>query len=433
MPSPGAGLPKPPLTPAQRRRRRRRRQNKAVFPIPKGGGLPGTGPKHHANNVGELLGGKGAGGKPKKAGWQKQYKHDFLGKPKTKKGTHGKVPAGGKGGGSKGKGGGGGGKGGRGGKGGGGGGTSTGGMVYMGMGKPPNVPRRQAALIVGRDINRQVRELQHEARKVQQGAIRDAKDAKNMKQQTKGDLRYLYNEADDYIGRQNQNINDSFNATRGDLQDIYHNFSAARQDQTNSIRDAAMAELQRLGVQQTGMGQFDSDAANMDQVAAQNQANILANNETSQNSSREIGNILQGMSRGSRTSQLGQADVANMDALNQIRGDARGQLMDVFDQIRNVRADRANQVQQLYMQLQQNAYQQWAETNQSNFNNQLAANQFNLDVSQLNSDNLFNKAKVRQERNRQRAANRQMNREWQRLKGQDKKTFHSDMMNLMLG
>jgi hypothetical protein len=118
------------------------------------------------------------------------------------------------------------------------------------------------------------------------------------------------------------------------------------------------------------------------------------------------------MSRGSRTSLVGKANVAQQEAVNDIRGDTREQLMDIFDSMREVRKGRPAAVNELWTQMQQNAYQQWAETQQMNFQNQLATNQFNLDVSEHNSSNLWKRAKLRQDAKREQAKRRQQRQLW---------------------
>jgi hypothetical protein len=299
-----------------------------------------------------------------------------------------------------------------GGGGGGGGGAAGGGMRYYGAGKAPKVSRDAAAIIVGREINKQLRELQREGGKTRRAGRRAVTEANNHGQKVRGDLDYLFNEADDFIGAQNTKIDGQYDQQRAQLQDLFNSVQGEQSQATDLRRQAAMAEMQRLGIDQAGLGQFDADANFMDQLAGQQQAGTMANVDMQDRNMGDIGSMLESMSRGSRTSLVGKANVAQQEAVNDIRGDTREQLMDIFDSMREVRKGRPAAVNELWTQMQQNAYQQWAETQQMNFQNQLATNQFNLDVSEHNSSNLWKRAKLRQDAKREQAKRRQQRQLW---------------------
>jgi hypothetical protein len=317
----------------------------------------------------------------------------------------GRPGPGGKGGGHKHGKGGGSGKGS--GKSGGGGGGNSNAMSYYGMGKFNGPSRKKAGLIVQREINRQLRELASEARQTKHSGREAVKKIHGQRRATIGDLDYLYNEADDYIGAQKQQIDSRYNQTKENVGNIFADLQQSQGQQIDATRAAAMAEMQRLGIQQTGMGQYDADAAFLQGLGQQQAADVDANLRSQQTGASAIGDLLQGMSRGSRASQIGQATTDAQESINDVRGDVRGQLLDIFDSMRGVRAERPAMTNELWMQMQDSAYQQWAETNQINFQNQLATNQFNLDVDKLSSDNLWKKAELRQAAKKESAKRRQ--------------------------
>lgn len=370
--------------------KKRRGEGKHPFKGAFSGGAGGVGSgKQHT--LGDLLNGRAGHKKPKGLGGVNEVVNgkNKLGNKKGGKNKKGGGKSGGKGGGKNS------------------GMLSPQAMAYYGMGKFKGPDRKKAALIVQREVNKTLRELRSEARQTQNAGKKAINKTRGERRAIKGDLRYLFNEADDYIGAQNEQINSRYNQTAEDLGSIFGSLQANQGQQIDARRAAAMAEMERLGIQQTGMGQFDADAAYLQGMGQQQQANALANLDVQKRNSSTVGDLLQSMSRGSRTSLLGQADMESQENINDIRGDVRGQLMDIFDSMREVKMDRPRATNELWMQMQDSAYQQWAEQGQMNFQNQLAANQFNLDVSKLNSDNLWKKAAMRQEAKKAAAKRRQ--------------------------
>lgn len=301
------------------------------------------------------------------------------------------------------------------------------GMAYYGLGKFPGVDVRDARNIVRGDNNRLIRELLNEMKGVRSGMDYDIRKGDAQYNRAKGDLEYIFGEAGDYINAQNSKIAGQFDKTGNVLQDLYAQLQSRQGSITNDARQRMLAEQSRLGIQKAGTGRFEEDAANMQALAAQQQANNMANNQTAKNSSQEIGQLLASMTAAEKTSNLGKAQNARDDFASQTRQQGRTQLNEILGDIRGIRKDTPNQVQQLFLQMEQNAYQRWAESQQADFNNQLAANNFNLDVSRLNSDNLWQKAKLRQEARRQAALRRNQ----QRQANRDSNRLDSDLISIM--
>lgn len=299
--------------------------------------------------------------------------------------------------------------------------TSTPGMPMPDFGTFPGVSRKDARIAVGQDINKFIRELMREAQSRKNSHQFDINKANALFDRTEGDLDHVYGEVAEQNQRSGNLINQGYNNGRNAMEQIYGALQGQMQGTTDANRDAAMAEMERLGIQQSGMGRFNTDANFGQQVAGINQANTLANLGMMQNSSNEIGNMLASMGQASLASAVGRATNDRNDYIQDSRQAHRQEMSDILGQIRDTRGERHSMVNELHQAMEQNAYQRWAETNQQQFNNVLAANNFNLGVSKHNSSNLLARAKLTQEAARQRALKKQQNRQWQMLQNQTKK------------
>lgn len=283
--------------------------------------------------------------------------------------------------------------------------TSVPGAVYNGLGEFPGIDRDEARLEVTNENNRLIQALLDEAGARRQDLKFDINTANGLFDRTKGDLNYVFNEADDFIGAKNQQIDQRFTDTGSQLGQLFQQLQGTLGQTSAANRNAAVGEQSRLGIQQSGMGNFDSDANFQQMLAQQSGAGAQATNQMMQGSANEIGSLLQSMSQASLASAMGRATNDRNDAITGARQGYRSEVSDIRGDIRDVNKNRPAAINELFKAMQNDAYQRWAETQQMDFQNQLATNNFNLDVSKLNSDNLWKKAEQR-ERQRQAAIER---------------------------
>lgn len=274
-------------------------------------------------------------------------------------------------------------------------GSSVGDMYYQGLGAPPKTSRTEAQATVQQEINLQVKALMDQIAKQKNAKQYDVEKIKALYNRTAGDLDYVFGEANDYIGSQNRKIDRQYGATTQGVQDDYAQYRQQAAQQVAANRGNAMSELERLGIQQSGLGRFDADAANTQGLAAANQQNVLANLGTMQQGTDEIGALLGSMSQASLASARGRAANTRQDQIGDTRQEYLEYFNDQLNSINSIKRQRPQMVNELYQAMQGNNFQQWMDMQQANFNNQLATNNFNLDVAGLNSDNTWKAAAQR--------------------------------------
>lgn len=239
-------------------------------------------------------------------------------------------------------GGGGGGRRGRGGR----GGKGKGGNAYA---------RMRATTMVRADDNAQILALLNQARGQRRAKDYDIRNANALYGRTKGDLDYLFNEARDFNASQSAKIDQRFGATQGDMAELYDNFMGEQNTAVDARKQAAMNELQRLGIQQSGMGQFDADAQNTSANAALSQSNALANLSAMREGAGEVGDLLQGMATGSQNQFTGTAMNRRNDDISKTRQDFSQYMQQILGKTNEMRAQDFNKINDLAMQLKQSA------------------------------------------------------------------------------
>lgn len=280
-------------------------------------------------------------------------------------------------------------------------------MEYSGFGAFPGVSRQAAKTMVAQDNKQLIEGLFNQAKNFNEDYKYDLNKINAGYDRTKGDLNYVFNEAGDVIGAKNKAIDSRFAAGSDELKAIYDRLQQTMGQTSGDNRAAALAEQQRLGVQNTGMGRFDQDANWQQMLAQQSGANAQANNTLARNSASEAGNMLASMSAASLASAQGRATNARNDASTEALQGYRQNISGIRNDMSGVIKNTPNAVRELYDAMDDKAYQRWAETNQMDWQNQMAAASFNLDVSKLNSSNLWAKRKATMEAARQRTAARQ--------------------------
>lgn len=216
-------------------------------------------------------------------------------------------------------------------------GGKKGGRRYGAMGGYGGVPYRDAASIINGQVRHEVRGMQHQGQQV-----------RDLYGNTVGDLNHIFGETGEFIGNQNQKIKDSYAGQKSAMDQIYSALNGQLNSGATGIQDAALAELQRLGISPGASGDMGSDTGFMQNLVAQQQANSGANMGAAQSNSDAVGALLMGMNSGAQASALGQAANTKNSALK-----------DIMAQIRDVRSGRGDAINELLMQMNDSRFQQW--------------------------------------------------------------------------
>ena len=123
-----------------------------------------------------------------------------------------------------------------------------------------------------------------------------------------------------------------------------------------------MAEMQRLGIQQTGMDpRYAADTQFAQNVNHQTTANNQANLGMQQANADQISQLLGGMAMGSQSSAMGQAmNIRNAD-ITSIHHDQRDSLQDIMNQIMDTKKNKPGAMMELLQQLQGQGFDQWSQ------------------------------------------------------------------------
>lgn len=219
--------------------------------------------------------------------------------------------------------------------------------------------------------------------------------ADDLLERSRGDLDYIYGEVADTQKAQDAKIAEGYAQTGAKVQELQQALQGQMADTSATNKQAAMDELARLGIQQTGTGRFDADASYAQQLAQQSGANTNANLATSQAMSAEIGAMLQSMAAGQHQSNVGTAVNQHQASVSQLSHTANEQLMDLIDEGKEARAGRGAAINELFDQLYNTRFNQWATTRDMNFNQRLAAMQFNQSEAQRKRENAMAAAAAR--------------------------------------
>lgn len=275
--------------------------------------------------------------------------------------------------------------------------SGGGGANYFGIGRGPGYNWKEARKIIREQTQGTIRELRRQRKGERRNMQFDVNKLNALFNRQQGDLNYIFGEAKDYIAGQGAKMDQGFNNARSSLENLYSQFAAESGAATAARRDAAMQELARLGIQQAGMGQFDADANAAALQMDTNQASANANLTAMQNATGSVGNLLSSMAEGSRVSALGRAENSRSDAIAQRRHEWNQFQNDILQQIINIKKQRPELIRDLALQLQQQRFGQFMDRAQANFGNQMSVNRFNLDLSQFNARNFWEKAQLEQE------------------------------------
>lgn len=227
-----------------------------------------------------------------------------------------------------------------------------------GGGGLPGVNMTEANGIVQADANSQIQALLNQARGQQASKDYQVRQANALFDRTKGDLDYLFNEAKDFNTGQQAKVNDRFAQTGTSIDNIFNTFTQSNNDAVASRKSAASDELARLGISQSGLGAFDSDAANASSMAGLNNANLKANLAAMQSGSNEISDMLSGMATGEHMSDVGRAENSKNDSVSQLNQTFAQYMQGVLGQVDTINSNKFKSSTDLALQLQQQRFTQ---------------------------------------------------------------------------
>lgn len=231
---------------------------------------------------------------------------------------------------------------------------------YGGVGAYRGVPYSRAAGIVNAQIRRMMDDLRREADKARTMHQQDRREARQLYRRSKGDLNHIFGEVNEQIGSSNRAISDTYSGAMERGQASTAELLGQQSAQTSAAKAAASEELARLGIQGSGnLGQMDADAAFSQQMASQAGANNQANLGLANSMAGDIGNLLSGMAAGSHQSNMGKALNTRNDEISNSRDAKRMQLMDIWNQMRDVQEQRGGMINELLEQMLAGDFDRW--------------------------------------------------------------------------
>ena len=265
---------------------------------------------------------------------------------------------------------------------------------------------RQARGIVQADTNAELRNILRQLRGSQRSYRREQNKTITRGKNTRGDLRHIFGETADWLQAQQGQMNDRYGATKDNVNNLYENLQSNVQANTNRNENAMLDELRRMGINSVDTSQFNKDANFLQNLGHANQSNALANLNAGQTGANSVADMLASTMQGERTSAIGRSYNEQGEQLGDLRQDYTDIFKDLRGQAASARQGQGAAIRELMLALEDQQYQRQAEMGQQNFLNQMAANEFNLDVDKFN----FDIAQNRQELIQQRAAARRRKR-----------------------
>ena len=295
------------------------------------------------------------------------------------------------------------GRGGRGGHGGGGGGRGiTSNKKLM----------KQAKRYINKDIENYIDALQREKRAQHKDYRFNVNELESLYNRAKGDLTHVFGEANEQNALQTQAMLDRIMGTKADTTQQFDQLLSTQQGNTQQNQADLMAELSRLGVQQgADLGQFAADANFAQAMGQQSGANAQANLNMMSQSAGDIGSLLGQTANSSLAANIGRQLNLKNENIAEALHNYRGNVDDIFGEMRAARKERGNRVYDMYRDLEQTNYDRWFQNREANRANKLGWSNFNLAASGQNADLMFQKAAMLQEQRQQAAYRRAQERQ----------------------
>lgn len=267
----------------------------------------------------------------------------------------------------------------------------------------PNYKRvhRQASDLVNSDINSNLRQIRQEARGASRQYRHGQRKIRTQGKRERGDLRHVFGEAADFLQNNRGEMNQRYDTAKGDTADLYNQLTATNDANTSKNKAAMQSEMDRMGIN-ASTRQFNEDSNFLQGMGNTDKTNALANLGTQQSGADAVARMLGSTMQGEKVSRIGQSYNTQGDQLSDLRQNYTDIFKNLQGEAHDTRADRASQIKELMMQLEDQNYQRFADTGQSNFENAMAANAFNLDVDKFNFDVKQNRQTLIQQRAAQR-------------------------------
>lgn len=252
---------------------------------------------------------------------------------------------------------------------------------YGAMGGYKGVSRKRAARFVDGDIRKLLLQLTHQAQNARAEYRRGKRDVNDLYDRTTGDLGYINAEMQDFLSAMNGKFAGIFDSSNQQLAANQAAQAQGNNEQAAALQAAALAEMQRLGIQGGGdTGAMMGDTQFLNQLSGQELANMQGLNTAQQGAAEMLGQMMQGMAMGSYQSQMGQAANGRNEMLNTLLDAKNDAVRDVRQGKIETLKDRGNAIRQLLEQMNQARFSQWANMQDLN----LARARLNLDRRQVN-------------------------------------------------
>lgn len=228
------------------------------------------------------------------------------------------------------------------------------------VGGYPGVSKKQARQLVNDQIKPELRSMRNDRKFVNRQAKDAVADTNSLYNRSVGDLNHVFGEAGDYIGALGQQINQGYSDTATKVGAIDTAATSQIQTQTDAVKQAIQSELQRLGIQQTGIDpRLQADSQFTQNVSTQMGANNQANLAASQQSANTVSGLLGGMIAGSKASNLGQAANTRNAAISDVQRTKRDDLSTILESMQEIKKSRPAMIRDMLMKLQAQGFDQW--------------------------------------------------------------------------
>lgn len=243
---------------------------------------------------------------------------------------------------------------------------------YGAMGGFPGVRYGDALSLVNAEIHKGLYDYKNEKQKLRRETQEERQRANRLYTRATGDLNHVFDESGQYIGYQNQAIQDQYSQLNDRSQQAQAALLDHLQTQGQSNMGAAQSELARLGIGGPGMlDQMAADQSNMTNVANQTGANNAANINLQATAAGDVGNLLAGMNAGSRASAIGQQATARSDALFEAEATKKKGMEQLTRAMQDLRGSRGDLTRQMLEQLRESRWGEYVD--QANLNLQRRA------------------------------------------------------------
>ncbi len=222
--------------------------------------------------------------------------------------------------------------------------------------KPKRGPGNRVNRLVDAQIRAGLNDLRKERRMIRRETATERRAAKRDYERGLGDLNYIYGETADYTNALGNQIQQNYSGLRDRSQAAQSALVQALSGNSTGVAGQLTSDLSDLGISGVDASQFQADAANALNVAAQTGANNMANINAAASGAADISSLIQGMVAGSKASAYG----SQLNDLNDRLFEASQAKRDGYAQVREAISDLKGTRKDLTLQmLQQLGGSQW--------------------------------------------------------------------------